>query len=312
MIDVSAKFNTLRYAKAEGRLTAGEKTIGIVKENKVPKGDLFQVARAAGIAAAKKAADWIVFCHPMPIDWVEIKFEIEGNQIIATSEVKAVWKTGVEMEALVAVNAALINAYDMLKPLDENIVINEIKLVKKTGGKSDFRESFSGDIKTAVLVISDSTFKGERKDKSGIIIREFLEKQSVNTSVYEILPDDENLIAQRLKDLVDNGKMDLIFTTGGTGFGPKDLTPEATSKVINKEAPGIAEAIRRHGKDRTPYAMLSRELAGIRNKSLIVNLPGSSKGAKESMEALFPGLLHIFPMIRGEGHDEDKHGKKTK
>ena len=100
-------------------------------------------------------------------------------------------------------------------------------------------------------------------------------------------------------------KIDLIFTTGGTGFGPKDLTPEATRKVIDKEAPGITETMRRHGKERTPYAMLSRELAGMRNQSIIINLPGSSKGAQESLEALFPGLLHIFPMIWGGGHEKN-------
>ena len=126
-------------------------------------------------------------------------------------------------------------------------------------------------LKTAVLVISNSTFAGKRKDKSGKIIQAFLKDLPVEVSFYEILPDDEEYITVRLKQLVDDEGIKLIFTTGGTGLGPKDLTPEATQKVIDRVVPGIAEAMRRHGKDRTPYAMLSRELVGVRKKSLITS-----------------------------------------
>lgn len=310
MIDVSPKFNTLRYAKAEGILNASPETIKMVAEKKVPKGDVFQVARAAGINAAKRAAEWIVFCHTLPIDWVGVSFEIEKNQIRVTAEVKAIWKTGVEMEAMAAVSAALLNAYDMLKPLDENISFTDVKLVKKTGGKSSFKDEFAQPLKTAVLVISDSTFAGKREDRSGLVIKELLKNKPVDVNVYEILPDDREKIEQRLKSLADNENFDLIFTTGGTGFGPKDITPEATQAVIEKPAPGIVETIRRHGKERTPYAMLSREIAGIRGTTVIINLPGSSKGAQESVEALFPGLLHAFPMLWGGGHDGEKRWVK--
>jgi molybdenum cofactor synthesis domain-containing protein len=129
-------------------------------------------------------------------------------------------------------------------------------------------------------------------------------------TVYDILPDDRERITARLLELTDHEAMDLIFTTGGTGLGPKDVTPEATAPILDKEIPGISEAIRKHGKERTPYAMLSREVAGLRGKCIIITLPGSSNGARESMEALFPGLLHAFPMMRGKGHNQEK-GKKT-
>ena len=304
MIDVSPKFNTLRYARAQGILTARPETIQRVAENTVPKGNVAQVARAAGIQAAKSTAEWIVFCHPLPLDWVEIGFEISGKTITVTAEVRAIWKTGVEMEALTAVSAALLNAYDMLKPIDENIVIGEIRLLEKKGGKSQFKDDIEKPLKTAVIVLSDSTYAGRREDKSGKVIKKFLENQSLEVAVYEILPDDEQRISERLIELVDREKMDLIFTTGGTGFGPKDVTPEATRKVLDKEAPGIAEAVRSFGKERTPHAMLSRETAGLRKHSLIINLPGSSKGTLEGMQALFPGLLHAFPMIWGGGHEK--------
>lgn len=304
MIDVSHKFNTLRYAKARGYFEAPEEIINRVKEKSVPKGDVLEVARAAGISAAKRTSDWLVFCHPIPLDWVELSFELRGDRIIVTSEVKSIWRTGIEMEAITAVSAALLNMYDMLKPLTDDLTIGEIKLEKKKGGKSNFVDDFGRDITAAVLVISDSTFAGKREDKSGKIIKEFLESKPVDVKIYEILPDNEEVISNRLIELVDNDKIELVITTGGTGLGPKDLTPEATKKVIEKEVPGIAEAIRKHGKERTPFAMLSRELVGVRNKSIIINLPGSSRGAKESMEALFPGLLHAYPMMWGGGHGE--------
>ena len=251
-----------------------------------------------------------MFCHPIPLDWIGIQFELKETQIIVTAEVKAIWKTGVEMEAMTAVSAALLNIYDMLKPLEDKITFSEVKLINKQGGKSQFNDLFDQPFSAAVLVISDSTFAGKREDKSGKIIKKFLEQQPVNVEVYEVLPDVAEKITNRLKELVDVQGIQLIFTTGGTGLGPKDYTPEATRPVLDKEIPGISETIRRHGRDRTPFAMLSREIAGLRKDSMIINLPGSSKGAKESLEALFPGLLHGFPMMWGGSHTKNGKWKK--
>jgi cyclic pyranopterin phosphate synthase len=302
MIDVSYKFNSLRYALAEGFLYGKKETLQRVFDKTVPKGDVAEVARAAGINAAKRCADWITFCHPIPLDWVEVKLGEEKEKIKVTAEVRSVWKTGVEMEAITAVAAALLNAYDMLKPLDDSLSFGDIRVVKKKGGKSDFATSFKKDIKTAVLVISDSTHAGKRKDKSGKIIQEFLADKPVQVDFYEVLPDDKEMISDRLRHLADTEMVKLIFTTGGTGLGPRDVTPEATLAVIDRSVPGVVEAARSHGRDRTPFAMLSRGEAGVRGDCFIVNLPGSSKGVLESLQALFPGLLHIFPMLQGENH----------
>ena len=310
MIDVSPKFNSLRYALAEGYLYGRKGTLQRVFDKTVPKGDVTEVARAAGINAAKRCADWITFCHPIPLDWVGVKLEQEKEKIKVTAEVRSVWKTGVEMEAITAVSAALLNAYDMLKPLDDSLSFGHIRVVKKKGGKSDFSDSFKKDIKTAILVMSDSTHAGKRKDKSGKLIREFLADKPVKIEFYEVLPDDSEVIAERLRQLTDDEKVKLIFTTGGTGLGPRDVTPEATLTVIDRSVPGIVEAIRSHGRDRTPFAMLSRGEAGVRGDSVIINLPGSSKGALESLQSLFPGLLHIFPMMQGKGHGKLKKGTK--
>lgn len=310
MIDVSPKFQTLRYAKAEGVLYGSPEAIGRVAEKTVPKGDVLEVARAAGISAAKRCSDIIVFCHPIPLDWIEVSFEVQENCIKVVAEVRSVWKTGVEIEAITAVTGALLNAYDMLKPLDATLSIGDIRVVKKKGGKGDFDDNFSEPVKAGVLVISDSTHAGTRKDKSGLIIKEFLEGQPVALTVYEVLPDDRKMITERLIELADKEKMQLLFTTGGTGLGPRDVTPEATLDALDRTIPGIVEAVRKHGKDRTPFAMLSRGEAGVRGECVIINLPGSSKGARESMEALFPGLLHIFPMMKGKGHGRENKTKK--
>jgi molybdenum cofactor biosynthesis protein MoaC len=312
MIDVSPKFNSLRYALAEGFLYGEKETLQRVFDKTVPKGDVTEVARAAGISAAKRCADWITFCHPIPLDWVEVQLEWQKNKIKVTAEVRSVWKTGVEVEAITAVSAALLNAYDMLKPLDDSLSFGDIRVVRKKGGKSDFSNSFKKDIKTAILVLSDSTHAGKRKDKSGKIIQEFLADQPVKIEFYEVLPDDREVIADRMRQLADDEKVKLIFTTGGTGLGPRDVTPEATLTVIDRTVPGIVEAIRSHGKARTPFAMLSRGEAGVRGDSVIINLPGSSKGALESLQALFPGLLHIFPMMQGKGHGKTKGKAKRK
>lgn len=140
MIDVSHKDLTLRYACAAGKLFATPEVIEKVKNGEVPKGDVAKIARAAGILAGKKTADLIVFCHTLPLDWLDISMEIEDDGLLFTAEARTVWKTGVEIEAVAAVTGALLNAYDMLKPFQKDMSIGEIRVIKKTGGKSDYEE----------------------------------------------------------------------------------------------------------------------------------------------------------------------------
>ena len=303
MINVGAKTKTLRYARAEGVLRTTSEVADRVRRNDIPKGNVSATARAAGIFSAKRTSDLITFCQPIPLDWVDIQVEAQTEgKILVTGEVETVWKTGVEMEAVTAVSTALLNIFDMLKPLDPAMEMGGIRVVEKRGGKSQFEEEFSRDLKTAVLVISDSTYEGTREDKSGKVIREFLKDYPIDVSVYEILPDVQEQIRERVNVLVEAEEMDLVVTTGGSGFGPKDLTPEAIRPLLEKEAPGIAEQLRRYGSERTPYAMLSRGVAGTIGETLVLCLPGSSNGARESLQALFPGVLHIFPMLWGGGH----------
>lgn len=304
MIDVSSKFETLREAHAQASVKMKNETIKIVKAGKVPKGDVVSVAKIAGTLAAKRTSELIPLCHPVPIDWVGIEVSYQEQEIVIDAHVRTIWKTGVEMDALVAVSIAALTIYDMLKPIDDSMMISYVKLTEKKGGVSQFTEKVAPPLKTAVVVISDSTFKGEREDKSGKIIIEKLKKYPVELVEYKIVPDDAEIISQALIKYCDELHLDLVITTGGTGFGPKDLTAKSTRGVIDKETPGVVEALRAYGQKRTPYSMLSAGIAGVRKNTIIINLPGSSKGASESMDALFPGILHAFRMVRGGGHNK--------
>lgn len=156
--------------------------------------------------------------------------------------------------------------------------------------------------KVAVLTISDKCSKGQREDKSGRIIQELVKDLPGEVVKYEVIPDEPEMIKERLIDFCDNLKVDLVLTNGGTGFTPRDLTPEATKEVIERVVPGIPEAMRVECLRLTKRAMLSRGIAGIRKRTLIVNLPGSSRGAKESMEAILEGLPHGLDMIAEREH----------
>ena len=156
--------------------------------------------------------------------------------------------------------------------------------------------------KVAVLTISDKCSKGEREDKSGKIIQELIKNLPGEVIKYEVIPDEPDMIKEKLINYCDNLKADLVLTNGGTGFTTRDFTPEATKEVIERGVPGIPEAMRFEGFKITKRAMLSRGISGIRGKTLIINLPGSSSGARESLEAILEGLPHGLDMIAGREH----------
>lgn len=153
----------------------------------------------------------------------------------------------------------------------------------------------------SILVASDRCSKGEREDKSGPVIKEVLEKAGYLVTGITLLPDDEEGLYKALCQLTDVQKPDVIFTSGGTGFSPRDMMPEATKRAATKDAPGIAEALRAYSMTITPRAMLSRAASVIRNKTLIINIPGSPKAGKECLEYILPVLDHGIPVLRGEG-----------
>ncbi len=302
MRDISNKITTLRTATATATLHVGPSTIQMIREGKIPKGDPLPVAKVAAIQAAKNTSLIIPYCHPLPVDYVGCSFELRERSIWITTEVKAIYKTGVEMEALTAASVAALTIYDMVKQVDEEIEIVDIKLVQKKGGKSDFQAQLDRPLQAGVLVISDSVSAGTRSDTSGKAIVDRLTERGVEVKEVRVLPDDVQQISDALCQCADELKLDLVITTGGTGLGPRDNTPEAMDRIVEREVPGIAEVSRAYGQSRIPMSMLSRARAGVRKRTLILNLPGSKRGVEESLDAILPGLFHAFLMLHGSGH----------
>ena len=300
MIDVGDKPESLRTAVAQALLSFDNKIMSIIKDGNSPKGNIFEIAKVSGTLGAKKTSDLIPYCHPIPIDDVKVDVTIEPSHVRILVKVKSIWKTGVEMEALTGATIAALSVYDILKPLDISLSIDNIKLLEKHGGIGDFRENYDKKLEAAVLTISDSRKKDQ--DESGKLIINALTSNGFDIIDYKIIPDEIKLIEQELIYYSDKLKVNIIITTGGTGVGPRDVTPEATKKIIEKEVLGITENLRDYGQSRTPLSMLSRGVSGIRGNTLIVNMPGSTTAVSQSISALFPGVMHIFRMIAGHGH----------
>jgi molybdenum cofactor biosynthesis protein MoaC len=308
MVGITHKSNSLRKAVARAIVRASsQQTIDAVLLKKVPKGDVYEFSRAAGLLAIKKTSDTIPDCHPIPVEYASITHTIEGLEIIIQVEVHTIYKTGVEVEAMHGAAVTALTIYDMLKPIDKELEITGIRLLNKKGGKSDFAEQVTEDILCAVVVCSDGVSSGNRQDSSGKAIVAKLREYGLEVQGYEVIPDDLETIQKKARQLSEEAYQ-LVLFTGGTGLSPRDVTPEAVSPLIERQIPGIMEAARQYGQQRTPYAMLSRGVAGFIKKTLVMTLPGSPRGAVESMEAVFPYILHVFRVAAGMKHAEDlKH-----
>lgn len=301
MVNITHKNNTLRKAIVTAVVqVSSEQTIDAVLNNKVPKGNVFEMSKTAGLFAAKKTSDVIPDCHPLPIEFTAITFDVRGLEIHIFTEIHTIYKTGVEVEAMHSASVVALTMYDMLKPIDKNIEVKSIKLVDKKGGKSDIKDTAEG-VKSAVIVCSDTISAGKKEDKAGKAIIAHLEKLNIENQEYKIIPDEILEIQSNVKRLISEGK-NLVIITGGTGLSKRDVTPEAIKPLLDREIPGVAEQIRAYGQDRTPYSMLSRSVVGTIGEALVMALPGSTKGASESMEAIFPAILHIYKIFKGGKH----------
>jgi cyclic pyranopterin phosphate synthase len=325
MVDVGEKAPTRRRAVAAARVCASAELIEKIAANALAKGNLLDVARLAGIQAAKRTAELIPLCHSLPIEHADVQAWIEGEHIELRAEASTFSKTGVEMEALTAVSVAALTVIDMGKAVDRSMVIESVRLLEKSGGRSgEYRApepigatddharaaaqpaqlAGRGEITAAVLTVSDRCSRGEAEDRSGpALVRLLSERLGARVAATDCVPDDEQTIRSRLVAwATENPRPDLILTTGGTGLGPHDVTPEATGAVLDRRHPGLLELVRQRCAAKTPRVFLSRGEAGTIAQTLLINLPGSERGATESLEALLDVLPHAVEMLHGKGH----------
>ena len=302
MVDITHKTNTLRIATAQATVQVSKpETILAIQNKTVPKGDVFEMAKAAGFLAVKKTPDLLPDCHPIPIEYTAVVYRIEDLTIVIELTVKTIYKTGVEVEAMHGASVVALTLYDMLKPIDKGVEIRNIRLLEKKGGKSD-RKTIPANLKTAVIVCSDSISKGVGEDKSGKKIIQKFETLSIKVNDYSIIPDDKSTIQEKIRSLC-NLSYQLIVITGGTGLSPRDVTPEAVSELIDREIPGIGETARQYGQERIPTSMLSRSVSGLIGDTLVLTMPGSTGGVTEYIDALFPHVLHVFSVMEGKKHE---------
>lgn len=302
MVDITHKTHTLRKAVASAVVSVSmEETMETIRNHAVPKGDIFEFSRAAGLLGVKKTSDLIPDCHPLPIEYTGITFELMDLEIHILVEVHTIYKTGVEVEAMHGASVVALTIYDMLKPIDKGIQIKNIKLLSKQGGKSDLKKIKYNHLEVAILVCSDSVSEGKSEDTSGKLAVEKLKEYGLQIKTLQIIPDDFETIQSLAASY--SLEYDLILFIGGTGLSPRDITPEAIKPLIEREIPGIPETIRSYGQQRMPYAMLTRGVAGFIGKALVITAPGSPNATKETIDALFPAVLHVFKIRDGKRHE---------
>lgn len=300
MIDVGAKIDTHRVAIASGVFVAAKETLARIVSKTLPKGDALLLAEVAGIQGAKSASQMLPLCHPLTLNSVRVWCEPSESQITVFCEVKSFGKTGIEMEALCGVNAALLCIYDLTKGIDPNLKLQEIKLLQKTGGKSDIHLN---SVRAAVLVLSDRCYLGKQEDSSGQTAFTWLNQHNAHVAPVEIIPDEPEILTTKLTNWLEHSQFDLIISSGGTGLSKRDITPETILALCDqfhgREITGFGEWLRTSGSNHTPLAWLSRSTAVLIRKTLIVCLPGSPKAVLEGLNASAKLIQHALEICRG-------------
>ncbi|WP_431034491.1 bifunctional molybdenum cofactor biosynthesis protein MoaC/MoaB [Streptomyces sp. P6-2-1] len=317
MVDVTHKNVTARTARATGRVLVTPEVVALLRGEGLPKGDALATARLAGIMGAKRTPDLVPLCHPLALSGVNVDLEVTDEAVVITATVRTTDRTGVEMEALTAVSVAALTVVDMVKAVDKAAIITDIRVETKTGGTSGdwHRDSAPAEAPRAraasprtplgprtalVVTASNRAAAGVYPDRGGPLIAEALRAWGFATEGPQVVPDGAPVEAA-LRAAVETG-YGVVVTTGGTGLTPNDLTPEATRAVLDREIPGVAEAIRAEGLGKVPSAALSRGLAGVAGQTLVVNLPGSTGGVRDGLAVLERWLPHAVDQIHGGDH----------
>ncbi len=324
MASIIDKKVSLRFALTQGTIYVGKNAFNKIQNQDMPKGDPKALAEIAGITGAKNCAQWLPLCHPISIEKVNLFIEAneDTSSFTAYCLVVSYDKTGVEMEALTGVNAALLCFYDLTKPVEPSLEISDICLLVKSGGKKGLWFHDKGipkEIETwakkvtavacdlqgyraSLITLSDRASQGLYTDESGLIADSTLCEWQAQLVSKVIIPDDEQKLIDEVQRLVALD-VDLIFTLGGTGLAKRDITVNGLTKIFDKPVPSIGEFLRSEGyKHYTSYAYLSQSTAGIVSKTLIIALPGSPKAVKENLAILAPVLPAYLLSIQNQMH----------
>jgi molybdenum cofactor biosynthesis protein MoaC len=319
MIDVGRKRVTRRRAIACGTITVGPEAFRKIREKSLPKGDVLALAEIAGIMGAKKTPDLIPMCHTLPLDQVSIHcVPEEKGAVTVYAQVVTHAKTGVEMEAVMGVQAALATIWDLVKGTEPNLTIGAVRLLVKEGGKSGLWINPDGipdwlaaqlppaktlaGVRAAILVMSDRAAAGVYEDKSGALLQELLQEEGADVAERRIVADSAADISAALHELRETQRPKLLIMSGGTGPGPRDVTPEVLDSACDRILEGFGEVLRRESAAFTDTAWLSRMKAGMMGETLVVALPGSPKAVGECWEILRPFLARALKMIEGQGY----------
>jgi molybdenum cofactor biosynthesis protein MoaC len=313
MIDVSMKEPTLRRAQARGRIFMAPGTAQRIGRQDMPKGDVLAMAEVAGLMAVKNTALLLPLCHPLPVEAIRIECELLDDGVEVTCEVTTVSKTGVEMEALCGVHAALLSIYDLTKIVDPVLEIGRIRLDFKEGGKSGHWQhpnategmsaaattpDFLRGLRVAVITMSDRCSRGDSDDRSGPLLGELARKEGAEIVARRLVPDDIHAIQKAVRSVIEEG-CDVILMTGGTGPAPRDVTPEAIRNLFDKELPGIGELLRSTGAAGTKKSYLSRSVAGLIGGRLVISFPGSPRAVTEGFAAIKDLIPHAVSHAQG-------------
>ena len=318
MIDVGGKPATRRVAIAGGEIHVGPAAFALIRDRALPKGDALMMAEIAGITGAKQVSSLLPLCHPLPLEQVAVETALDEARACVTVLCRAsvTGRTGVEMEALAGVNAALLTLWDLTKMVEPNLRLDNIRLLVKTGGKAGVwlnpdgvPDALAAEFaakpapvlagrRAAVITLSDRAVAGTYPDLSGPKLAAILADAGAEIVETRLIGDDRTALAAAIADIVATHAPDLLLTTGGTGVAPRDVTPDAIRPLLDREIPGIGELLRLDGTKYTPLSWASRAIGGTIGRTLVATLPGNPAAIVEGMDALLPTLLpHLLKIM---------------